>query len=281
MTHLLLWGNAYAQIIRNGKGEVIALYPLMPNKMTVERDVNGQLYYSYTRGSDEAIKDKQSTVILKPSDVFACRLNRLRNVSKTKVISSAEKQGIVLEPIDWYPDAFLVRSSKYDLLNTDLVKGGVLYVQNASSYLPVLALEPKPEEIIFDACAAPAGKSSMIASLTGGDAKLWLNDGIKSRLEKIKQVQKLLGFKYEKLTCIPVQSIDKEINQQFDKILLDIQCSGEGMIDISKPFTMRFWNMRKREDRSTWRRASPPCGRRASSRRWPAGGPHTAGCAGV
>lgn len=191
------------------------------------------------------ISEKKLYEILKPSDVFACRLNRLRNVSKTKVISSAEKQGIVLEPIDWYPDAFLVRSSKYDLLNTDLVKGGVLYVQNASSYLPVLALEPKPEEIIFDACAAPAGKSSMIASLTGGDAKLWLNDGIKSRLEKIKQVQKLLGFKYEKLTCIPVQSIDKEINQQFDKILLDIQCSGEGMIDISKPFTMRFWNMNR------------------------------------
>ena len=38
MTHLLLWGNAYAQIIRNGRGEVVALYPLMPNKMTVDRD---------------------------------------------------------------------------------------------------------------------------------------------------------------------------------------------------------------------------------------------------
>jgi HK97 family phage portal protein len=70
MTHLLLWGNAYAQIIRNGKNEVVALYPLMPNKMTVERDSKGQLYYSYNRGSDEAIKDKQQTVILKPSDVL-------------------------------------------------------------------------------------------------------------------------------------------------------------------------------------------------------------------
>ena len=38
MTHLLLWGNAYAQVIRNGKGEVVALYPLMPNRMTVDRD---------------------------------------------------------------------------------------------------------------------------------------------------------------------------------------------------------------------------------------------------
>ena len=70
MTHLLLWGNAYAQVIRNGKGEVIALYPLMPNKMTVDRDERGQLYYSYQRGTDEAIRDKNQTVILRPSDVL-------------------------------------------------------------------------------------------------------------------------------------------------------------------------------------------------------------------
>ena len=49
MTHLLLWGNAYAQIIRNGKGDIIALYPLMPNRMRVDRDDKGQLYYTYNR----------------------------------------------------------------------------------------------------------------------------------------------------------------------------------------------------------------------------------------
>lgn len=70
MTHLLLWGNAYAQIIRNGKGEVIALYPLMPNKMTVDRNENGQLYYQYNRSSDEASTMKGSSVILKPTDVL-------------------------------------------------------------------------------------------------------------------------------------------------------------------------------------------------------------------
>ena len=47
MTHLLLWGNAYAQIIiRNGKGEIIALYPLMPDRMTVNRDDKGRLTMS-------------------------------------------------------------------------------------------------------------------------------------------------------------------------------------------------------------------------------------------
>lgn len=70
MTHLLLWGNAYAQIIRNGKGEVIALYPLMPNKMTVDRDADGHLYYKYMKSTDEAPTMPNSTVILPPSDVL-------------------------------------------------------------------------------------------------------------------------------------------------------------------------------------------------------------------
>lgn len=71
MTHLLLWGNAYAQIIRNGKGEIIALYPLMPNRMTVDRDDKGQLYYQYNTSKDDAPTMKGSSMVnLKPSDVF-------------------------------------------------------------------------------------------------------------------------------------------------------------------------------------------------------------------
>ena len=70
MTHLLLWGNAYAQIIRNGKGEVMALYPLMPNKMSVDRDENGQLYYTYIRSAEEAKTAETGRVILLPKDVL-------------------------------------------------------------------------------------------------------------------------------------------------------------------------------------------------------------------
>lgn len=70
MTHLLLWGNAYAQIIRNGKGEVIALYPLMPNKMQVDRDEDGKLYYTYTRSEGEANTMQGSSVTLEPKDVL-------------------------------------------------------------------------------------------------------------------------------------------------------------------------------------------------------------------
>lgn len=70
MTHLLLWGNAYAQVIRNGKGEVIALYPLMPNRMEVNRTDKGQLYYQYTTSSDDAPTVESSTAVLMPEDVL-------------------------------------------------------------------------------------------------------------------------------------------------------------------------------------------------------------------
>ena len=70
MSHLLVWGNAYAQVIRNGKGEVIALYPLMPNRMTVDRDANGQLYYSYQMSNSDAPTMPNGMVILKPSEVL-------------------------------------------------------------------------------------------------------------------------------------------------------------------------------------------------------------------
>lgn len=70
MTHLLLWGNAYAQVIRNGKGEVIALYPLMPDRMSVNRDNEGQLYYEYRTTQDDAKTMDGYTVRLSPTDVL-------------------------------------------------------------------------------------------------------------------------------------------------------------------------------------------------------------------
>ena len=49
MGHLLLWGNAYAQIIRDGRGRVLGLYPLLPNKMLVSRTDQGILFYQYEK----------------------------------------------------------------------------------------------------------------------------------------------------------------------------------------------------------------------------------------
>ena len=71
MSHLLLWGNAYAQIIRDGGGRVRALYPLLPNKMDVSRDDNGQIYYTYWRDKDESRqREKSGGVVLAKEDVL-------------------------------------------------------------------------------------------------------------------------------------------------------------------------------------------------------------------
>ena len=70
MTHLMLWGNAYSQIIRNGKGEIIGLYPLMPDRMKVDRDDAGKLYYEYRVTDDDGKKVKKNPVKLSPHDVL-------------------------------------------------------------------------------------------------------------------------------------------------------------------------------------------------------------------
>lgn len=70
MTHLVLWGNAYAQIIRNGRGDIIGLYPLMPDRMEVLRDSDGSLCYEYTRIAGEYGSTKETVYRLNPSDVW-------------------------------------------------------------------------------------------------------------------------------------------------------------------------------------------------------------------
>ena len=71
MSHLLIWGNAYAQVIRDGNGRVLSLYPLLPDKMEVDRDEHGQLFYTYTRNTDENPNfSEYGRVRLKPEDVL-------------------------------------------------------------------------------------------------------------------------------------------------------------------------------------------------------------------
>ena len=71
MSHLLIWGNAYAQIIRDGRGQVLALYPLLPDRVSVKRDDKGELYYVYQRSEEDNpnFKDK-GNIILKKSEVL-------------------------------------------------------------------------------------------------------------------------------------------------------------------------------------------------------------------
>lgn len=68
MVHLLLWGNAYAQILRDRAGRVAGLYPLLPNHMSVNRDEDGRLYYTYQRVTDENPNFKRGGEVILPAE---------------------------------------------------------------------------------------------------------------------------------------------------------------------------------------------------------------------
>lgn len=62
MAHLLLWGNAYAQIIRDGRGYPVALYPMLPDRMAVDRDPSGELIYTYQSEKGQVKLRKESVL---------------------------------------------------------------------------------------------------------------------------------------------------------------------------------------------------------------------------
>ena len=66
LTHLLLWGNAYSQIIRSGRGKIIGLYPLLPDKMQVDRDASGMLIYEYTTRDSKLVRLRSEDVLHVP-----------------------------------------------------------------------------------------------------------------------------------------------------------------------------------------------------------------------
>lgn len=70
MTHLLLWGNAYAQIVRDGKNGILGLYPLLPENVEVDRDESGKLYYIYHAYTDEVPGDTNQDIYFRREEIL-------------------------------------------------------------------------------------------------------------------------------------------------------------------------------------------------------------------
>lgn len=170
-------------------------------------------------------------------------INRLSPLGIDAVGDRLTAEGHRLTPIPWCADAHFLESDKADLAASPLFTQGHVYIQNASSMVPVVALGARPGEDVLDVCAAPGGKSAHIASRTGGAARLWLNDALKPRLEKLEAVMTAFHVRPAAVTAHPGQYVDKVIDRRFDRILLDAQCSGEGMMNLSKPGALRHWSL--------------------------------------
>ncbi len=155
-----------------------------------------------------------------------------------------------LQPIDWCANAYNILGDKRAVTDSRPHAVGEIYVMNASSLVPALALDPQPGHDILDVCAAPGGKSAHIAALTGNKARLNVNDSIKSRLRKLQEVIDLLSVKVTSMTEHPGQYLDKFVEASFDRILLDAQCSGEGMADLARSDALKFWTPERVEQMS-------------------------------
>lgn len=146
-------------------------------------------------------------------------------------------------PVDWCEHAFYWPDGQGfdDLLA--LAHEGRVYLQNAASLLPPVALAARPGDAILDVAAAPGGKAFHVAARVGNDCDLWLNDAIAPRARKLGALAEVYRVRYSHLTTHPAQYIDKYLPpESFDRILLDVQCSGEGRIDLRRPDALKLWS---------------------------------------
>lgn len=133
--------------------------------------------------------------------------------------------------VAWCPDGYEIIPeclAEYQ----QLADSGRGYIQNAASWLPVLALTPEAGERILDLCAAPGGKSSHIQALANGQADLVCNDNSKPRLMKLQANLKRLNVSAEYMLA-DARNLSRRQLEAFDKILLDAPCSGEGLMSLN------------------------------------------------
>ncbi|KUK67247.1 MAG: RNA methylase, NOL1/NOP2/sun family [candidate division WS6 bacterium 36_33] len=173
------------------------------------------------------------------------RLNPLKgDVKKTK--NSLIKKGYDLEQIPWEENTyFVLNQDKNEVSQSREYDEGKFYIQNLSSILASILLEPKKGERILDMCAAPGSKTTHIAALTDNQAEIIANDSEISRVNSLNRVIDQFGVKNCKVTLSDGEDFGKKYPVSFDKVLLDAPCSGEGMIYMRGPKPLRFWSIQK------------------------------------
>ncbi|MFA7627826.1 MAG: RsmB/NOP family class I SAM-dependent RNA methyltransferase [Candidatus Dojkabacteria bacterium] len=173
------------------------------------------------------------------------RLNPLKgDVKKTK--NSLIRKGYDLEQIPWEENTyFVLNKDKNEVSQSREYEEGKFYIQNLSSILASVLLEPEKEEKILDMCAAPGSKTTHLAALTNNRAEIIANDSEISRVNSLNRVVEQFGVKNCKATLSDGEDFGKKYPVSFEKVLLDAPCSGEGMIYMRGPKPLRFWSIQK------------------------------------
>ena len=158
------------------------------------------------------------------------RANPLKTDAQT-VRERLAALGIETSPVPWYADAMIVRGAREDALTgLDLYERGEIYLQSLSSMIPPLLLGAKPGENVLDMAAAPGGKTTQIAALTGNQAMVTACEMNKIRAERLRYNVQRQGA--TRVTVMNIDSRNLDDLFSFDRILLDAPCSGSGTVQM-------------------------------------------------
>lgn len=162
--------------------------------------------------------------------LLTLRVNSLKtNVNEIKEFLNS--LNIKYESVSWYEDALIINGDIKNIIELDIYKNGLIYLQSLSSMLPPLVLNPLSNENILDMTAAPGSKTTQIAALSNNEALITAVEKNKIRIERLKYNIDKLGAKRINILSTDARYIDDCF--LFDKILLDAPCSGSGTILIS------------------------------------------------
>ncbi len=149
-----------------------------------------------------------------------------------------------LKKIPWYNYSFWVESEKRDLGNLIEHKLGYIFVQEAASIIPSIALNPKEKDLVLDMCASPGAKTSHIAELMNNKGLIIANEKNYSRLSALNANINRCGVMNSVITLMDARNI----NYKFDKILLDAPCTSSGTIrgiTSNSRYLINSWNLSK------------------------------------
>ena len=150
------------------------------------------------------------------------------------VRSALEDRGIAVRPVSWYGDAMIVENVREDAITQlEMYERGEIYLQSLSSMIPPMFLGAKPGENVLDMAAAPGGKTTQIAALTGNQAMITACEMNKIRADRLKYNVARQGA--TRVTVMNIDSRNMDDLFSFDRILLDAPCSGSGTVQLGSP----------------------------------------------
>ena len=148
-----------------------------------------------------------------------------------------------IKPIGWCPQSFIIKQGTIrELQALDIFKEGKVYIQSTSSMLAVHVLNVSSEFSVLDMCAAPGSKTSLIAALMQNQGRIIANDRSKKRLYRLREVLQQQGSMNVEIINEPAESLGRMYADCFDRVLVDVPCSGEGRFRVEKPLRMSRWS---------------------------------------